>query len=139
MAVSYIHCVQYSWKVSSRGRVSVSSSVCGGNHLKNRSACVVFASNNKIDKVVSLESMIFLMGQRKFLRSLYYVCLFSDLIWGFLCKSLHLFYFPLLNDPDISQISTQIIIMVGVVTCLENKRQRIRFDGWVSICQIDIS
>ncbi|EXC00247.1 Histidine biosynthesis bifunctional protein hisIE [Morus notabilis] len=54
MAVSYIHCVQYSWKVSSRGRVSVSSSVYGGNHLKNRSACVVFASNNKIDKVETL-------------------------------------------------------------------------------------
>lgn len=54
MAVSNLHCLQHSWRFSSRGRVSVSSSGYGSDHIKKRSAFLVFASNNKIDKVKTL-------------------------------------------------------------------------------------
>ncbi|PON96444.1 Phosphoribosyl-ATP pyrophosphohydrolase [Trema orientale] len=53
MAVSYLHFLQ-PMKVSSRGRLSFSSSDYGGDSLKRRSTCLVFASSNKLDKVETL-------------------------------------------------------------------------------------
>ena len=54
MAVSYLQSL-HSLKVSSRARLCVSSSV------KGKTICVVSASSNKTNKVVSLEPMIVML------------------------------------------------------------------------------
>ncbi|KAL5573656.1 hypothetical protein UlMin_023253 [Ulmus minor] len=51
MAVSYLHCLN-SLKVSSRGRVSFSRPDYSRSCLRRRSACLVFASSNKVETLL---------------------------------------------------------------------------------------